>query len=289
MAAAIATSLCCVGFAPVAAQGPPHNPASNVTKTKWANFPAETNTGKLLPAANQPPFTAPPLIVTPQPTTRVVVFQKVADEDTAKKREVDEKMKADLKLPVSPINRPDPAKVFRIESDSGLDQRMKNELYEAALEKYNAEKKLFDEKRDPTKTPPSKRIREEFKLPDPGFNINNSANYVSRIGTYPPTQAKLEPGFLVHRRLMFEEVNAERYGWDFGLLSPVVSSAYFYKDLLLWPAHLASNWRERYATNAGKYLPGTPVPYFLYPPEITITGGAIGAGAIVATSLLLLP
>ena len=160
---------------------------------------------------------------------------------------------------------------------------MNDELYEAALKRYED-----DKKRDPNTTT-KKRTRDEFKLPELGFNQNTGANYVLRTGTYPPTQAKLEPGFIVHRRLMFEELNAERYGWDFGLLSPVVSTAYFYKDLLLWPSHLASNWRERYATNAGKYMPGTPVPYFLYPPEITITGGAVGAGAIVATSLLLLP
>ncbi len=303
MAAAIATSLCVSGITPVAAQGPPHNPASNVTKTKWgnsptneanptkwANYPADANTGKLLPAASQPPFAVPPVVVTPQPTARVVVFQKEADEDTAKKRDGSDQ----LKFPASQVNRPDPAKVFRMESDSGLDQRLTEELYQAARNAYNEKLSRYEkDKLDPDSTArkpePDLRSRLDFTPPDVGFDQTKSMGYVTRTGTYPPTQAKLEPGFIVHRRLMFEELNAERYGWDLGLLSPVVSTTYFYKDLLLWPAHMASNWRERYATNAGKYMPGTPVPYFLYPPEITITGGAVGAGAIVATSLLLLP
>ncbi len=109
----------------------------------------------------------------------------------------------------------------------------------------------------------------------------------SRASTTPPMRALLEPGYVVHRRLFFEEKNAERYGWNLGMAQPFVSAAYFYKDLLLWPSHIASNLRERYDTNAGKFLPGSPVPYYLYPPEITLKGGALGAGAILGVIFLL--
>ena len=110
---------------------------------------------------------------------------------------------------------------------------------------------------------------------------------VARVGTTPPMRALLEPGFVVHRRLYFEDKNSERYGWELGLAQPLLSLAIFYKDVLLYPAHLGSNMRERYSTNAGKYLPGSPVPYYIYPPEITVVGFVIGSAAIVGTVFLL--
>lgn len=120
-----------------------------------------------------------------------------------------------------------------------------------------------------------------------GDQVKSNVPLPSRAGTTPPMRALLEPGYVVHRRLFFEEKNAERYGWNLGMAQPFVSAAYFYKDLLLWPSHIASNLRERYDTNAGKFLPGSPVPYYLYPPEITLKGGALGAGAILAVIFLL--
>ena len=92
-------------------------------------------------------------------------------------------------------------------------------------------------------------------------------------GTFPPARAVFEPGFVVHRRLHFEEKNTERYGWDLGFVTPFVSTAYFYKDVLLWPNSLASGVVTGFwDTNAGKCLPGSPVPYCFYPPGLTITG-----------------
>src|SRR5262249_19306242 len=37
----------------------------------------------------------------------------------------------------------------------------------------------------------------------------------------------VEPNFVCHRRLYFEEKNAERQGWELGPLQPFVSTAYF--------------------------------------------------------------
>jgi len=105
---------------------------------------------------------------------------------------------------------------------------------------------------------------------------------------YPPVKTHVEPDFVVHRRLYFEEKNAERYGWDMGILQPVVSTAMFYKDVLLWPANLASHSFERYDTSAGKYLAGSPVPYFLYPPEIDLFGFGVG-GVVIAGVAVILP
>ena len=108
--------------------------------------------------------------------------------------------------------------------------------------------------------------------------------YVGRTGTQEPMRAVFEPGFVVHRRLHFEEKNSERYGWDLGFATPLVSAAAFYKDVLLWPNSLATGAVTGFwDTSAGKCLPGSPTPYYLYPPGLTITGGA--AEGLVITGL----
>jgi hypothetical protein len=102
--------------------------------------------------------------------------------------------------------------------------------------------------------------------------------YLPKTASYPPLKLGIEPGYVVHRRLYFEELNSERFGWNAGVMQPVISSLYFYRDVLLWPARLASNPHEHYDTNLGKCLPGSPVPYYLYPLQIDIYGALFGAG-----------
>ncbi|MFO0798416.1 MAG: hypothetical protein U0804_13145 [Gemmataceae bacterium] len=112
--------------------------------------------------------------------------------------------------------------------------------------------------------------------------------YVSRTGTQPPLQVVYESGFVVHRRLHFEEKNSERYGWDLGPLSPVVSTMAFYRDVLLWPNSLASGIVTGFwDTSAGKCLPGSPVPYLWYPPELTLTGTAAEALVITGAAFVI--
>jgi hypothetical protein len=106
--------------------------------------------------------------------------------------------------------------------------------------------------------------------------VGGGAAYQAKTTTYPPMRAHHEAMYVVHRRLHFEEKNAERYGWDLGIIQTFVSAAYFYKDVLLWPNSLASGVVSGFwDTNAGKCLPGSPTPYMLYPPGLTITGGVV--------------
>jgi hypothetical protein len=114
--------------------------------------------------------------------------------------------------------------------------------------------------------------------------------YVAKTGSYPPAVEYAEPAFVVHRRLHFEEKNAERYGWDLGIIQPFVSTAAFYKDVLLWPNSLASGCEVGFwDTSAGKCLPGTPVPYYLYPPGLTVTGVGATLGVYTAGSFIANP
>ena len=113
--------------------------------------------------------------------------------------------------------------------------------------------------------------------------------YQPKTVAYTPRQVYVEPGYVVHRRLHFEEKNSERAGWDLGPLSTLVSAGYFYRDALLWPQSLASGLVHGFwDTSAGKCLPGSPSPYYLYPPGLTITGTAV-EGAIVTGTVFLLP
>jgi hypothetical protein len=103
---------------------------------------------------------------------------------------------------------------------------------------------------------------------------------------FEPIVCLVEPNNVVHRRLYFEEKNAERYGWELGALQPVVSSLYFFRDVLLLPHNLATHPHRRFESSAGQCLPGDPVPYLLYPPELTGSGllAEVGAIALLAVA-----
>jgi hypothetical protein len=164
---------------------------------------------------------------------------------------------AQMPVPTAP-KRDD---VFRFDDDSTLRNRIKSEII---AEKQGTKSITF-----PDTLPPS----------------GPAATSVAR--SMPSMQVMIEPAYVVHRRLFFEQKNTERAGWDFGLIQPVVSAVHFYKDCALWPHKLASNFLEPYDTSAGKSLPGCPTPLLWYPPEITMFGGTVGTAVIIGTAAIL--
>jgi hypothetical protein len=104
---------------------------------------------------------------------------------------------------------------------------------------------------------------------------------------FAPTTRLVEPAYITHHRLYFEELNSERYGWEAGPLQAFVSMGYFFKDFAMLPYNFAVRPCERFDTNYGKCLPGDPVPYLLYPTELSLTGGIAEAGTIVALFALI--
>ena len=107
------------------------------------------------------------------------------------------------------------------------------------------------------------------KEPYPGRHWSPMAKYV-------------EPAFVVHGRLYFEQPNFERGLWDLGIVTPLVSLGEFYADVLALPYHCGTRPGQNYDTSAGKCLPGDPTPFWLYPPELSFTGlvaeVAVGSG-----------
>jgi hypothetical protein len=102
-----------------------------------------------------------------------------------------------------------------------------------------------------------------------------------RPRSFPPHQEIVEPNFVAHDLLLFEQKNFERHGWDLGILSPIASASKFYCDFVTLPYHLASQIGRGPDASAGKCLPGDPVPLLLYPPEINLTAGIVETATIV--------
>src|SRR5262249_46578806 len=130
------------------------------------------------------------------------------------------------------------------------------------------------------------QIKVELELPGPGrlFILNSEAQFQERIrqehrgrtpltrSTFPdppvvsedrfpgcfwPVTPKLvEPAYLCYGRLYFEEKNAERYGWDFGILQPALSSGAFFAQVATFPYRWLTNPCRGYECNAGYCLPG---------------------------------
>ena len=97
-------------------------------------------------------------------------------------------------------------------------------------------------------------------------------------------------GSRIHRRLLFEEKNAERAGWDLGPMQTLLSAAYFYRDVLSLPHNLASGCVTGFwSTSAGKCLPGSPSPYYVYPLGLTLTGSAVEGAAVTGGLFLFFP
>lgn len=105
---------------------------------------------------------------------------------------------------------------------------------------------------------------------------------------FPPLTEVVEPYYVTHRRLYFEQRNLERYGWDLGIISPVVSATRFYWDMAWLPYHIGTDPCRRYECSAGQCLPGDPVPLLLYPPQLSVTGFIFEA-ATVATLFAIFP
>ena len=117
--------------------------------------------------------------------------------------------------------------------------------------------------------------------------VTESGRAAEFLRTAESGRTIVEPGYVVHRRLHFEEKNAERARWDLGPLSVVVGAAYFYRDVQLWQQSLASGCVTGFwSTSAGKCLPGTPSSYYLYPVGLTVTGTAFETLVITSATFI---
>lgn len=148
---------------------------------------------------------------------------------------------------------PGPQKLFKLESEAQFKERLRQEARE-------------------------RPIPEQVEFP-PETQLTTQKSYAGR--NWPRMREPTEPNYVCHGRLLFEEMNTERFAWDLGIAQPLVSSVYFGWDVVTVPYHLGTAVCRRYECSAGKCLPGSPVPYILYPPEISVTGSIAEAAVII--------
>lgn len=156
------------------------------------------------------------------------------------------------------VEPPGPQRLFRLESEAQLFERMRQEGRE--------------------RTPP-----ERITFPVEPVVSDRRYDPYARALHWPPANAIVEPYYVCHGRLLFEQRNAERYGWDLGPFHPFISAGGFVVNTVALPYNLARYPCRRYECSAGLCLPGDPVPLMLYPPEVTLTG--LVAEAAVAAAL----
>ena len=238
--------------------------------------PAEalTATGSVAPLNPPAPSALPPSRSVPQqrsfapaPATLVSTrFQP--NSSTSQKQEVQT-----VPVPDQYVKLPDRQNVFLSYDNLDLEKAIMDRL----REELRNEKKYTPDQEKYLVFPPLPVIS------PPGVA------YVAKTTTYPRHLATLEPDYVVHRRLHFEERNAERQGWDLGPMQTLISAMYFWKDTLLLPQSLASGVVHGFwDTSAGKCLPGSPSPYYLYPPGLTLTG-TLAEAAVVTGAVFVFP
>jgi hypothetical protein len=100
--------------------------------------------------------------------------------------------------------------------------------------------------------------------------------------------ASVEPAYVLYKRLYFEDINTERYGWELGFFQPIVSAGRFFVDTALVPYRFASRPFDCIESSAGYCLPESPVPYLIYPPDLSTTG-ALGEAAAILGLIAVFP
>jgi hypothetical protein len=131
------------------------------------------------------------------------------------------------------------------------------------------------------------RIRQEHRERTPPERVTFPASPVLSTETYQgrswePHKLQVAPNYVVYGKLLFQQPNFERYGWDLGVVTPVVSAATFYWDFVTMPYHVFADPCRCMDSNAGYCLPGDSVPLMLYPPEISLTGALAETAAVLA-------
>lgn len=174
------------------------------------------------------------------------------------------------------INRPDPKYGTANTNEDLLDYNIRLDPPGAELlfGRLDSELSLQERMRQENKNRPQ---AERVMFPE--LPVLSSMSFSNR--TFPAAAIFAEPNYVNYKRLHFEEKNSERFGWELGILQPALSAANFYKDVFFLPTKVASYYRRGYETSAGYCLPGEPVPYLLYPPEVTTAGGIAQVGVLV--------
>ena len=90
-----------------------------------------------------------------------------------------------------------------------------------------------------------------------------------------------------HYPLYFEEINLERYGYNYGHLQPLVSAAHFFATIPLLPYEMTVHPCHEEIYSLGYYRPGDPADRQRRRIELRADAGAVETGFVIGTILLL--
>lgn len=241
----------------------------------------------VVPAAAQVP-TAPPVILpvptTPTVGTRVAEQFRLESEATLNSRINREKIFEDtLTDRIKKLTAAQPG--VKID-EAKLREELRKELPDQKLEALAAAQAEEDRR----------RMEYNKTIADARLHKNVVGTYFPELDpiTKEPYQPRMlpqgamlvEPHYVCYGRLFFEEKNTERYGWDFGPLTPIGLTFKFFGDAAAMPYKVASFPRLCYDSSAGQCLPGDSVPFKAYPQPLSLTGALAQAGVIVALAFI---
>jgi hypothetical protein len=151
-----------------------------------------------------------------------------------------------------PLDLPTPERVFRVESEAALRERIRQEA------RQRNERAEFP--REVTLVPPGQA-------------------YAGRL--WPLQSTTVVPHAVCYNPLYFEDLNTERYGWSVCVFQPLISTGKFYADVVALPYKMGVTppWSCEY--NTGYYLPGDPVPYMIYVPPLDLAGAALQTAVVL--------
>jgi hypothetical protein len=152
------------------------------------------------------------------------------------------------------LEPPGPQRVFRLDSESQLEERWRQQGRDEG-------------------------VPEPVQFPDESIAIVGKGPYQGRH--FAQRDMLVEPSYVCYGRLFFEDVNSERYGWDLGFFQPFWSAGIFYWQLATLPYRIGAEPCRWHDCSSGYCLPGDPVPYLFYPPQLSVTGAAAEAATIV--------
>jgi hypothetical protein len=101
------------------------------------------------------------------------------------------------------------------------------------------------------------------------------------------TDYRWEASKLCHGPLLFEQLNAERYGITYGCMQPVVSAAHFFVTVPALPYKVWAQGHDHCQYVLGFYRPGSPAKPQCYRPRISADAGLFEAGVIVGLIYIL--
>jgi hypothetical protein len=90
-----------------------------------------------------------------------------------------------------------------------------------------------------------------------------------------------------YRPLYFEEVNLERYGYDWGILQPAVSTLRFYGNAAVLPYRLTTQRSSFCTYHHHDDRPGGPAPRECRRPQLRLDAATVQAAAVVGLIFLI--